>query len=114
GGEGAGGGGGGEGGAGGEGEGGGYVGALPDGTYRSDDFLDNDGIVDEPLRVALDLTIAGETMTLDFSRSSPPCAGPVNISYSTAAAACYVALKHVFRDVPANAGVLDPITFVIP
>src|SRR5262249_26717350 len=80
----------------------------------AEDFLDNDGIADVPLRVALDLTIAGETMTLDFSRSSPPCAGPVNISYSTAAAACYVALKHVFRDVPANAGVLDPIAFVIP
>jgi N-methylhydantoinase B len=92
----------------------GYLRALPDGTYSAEDFLDNDGIVDVPLRVALDLTIAGEAMTLDFSRSSPPCAGPVNISYSTAAAACYVALKHVFRDVPANAGVLDPITFVIP
>ena len=92
----------------------GYLRALPDGTCSAEDFLDNDGIADVPLKVALDLTIAGETMTLDFSRSSPPCAGPVNISYSTAAAACYVALKHVFRDVPANAGVLDPIAFVIP
>jgi N-methylhydantoinase B len=92
----------------------GYVRELPDGTYSAEDFLDNDGIVDAPLRIALDLTVAGETMTLDFSRSSPPCAGPLNISYSTAVASCYVALKHVFRDVPANAGVLEPITFVIP
>ena len=91
-----------------------YIGELPDGTYSAEDFLDNDGITDAPLKIALDLTIAGERMTLDFSRSSPPCAGPLNISYSTAAAACYVAIKHVFRDVPANAGVLDPITFVIP
>ncbi len=53
-------------------------------------------------------------MTLDFSRSSAPCAGPLNIAYSTAAACCYVALKHVFTDVPANAGCLRPITFVIP
>ncbi|HUN45802.1 MAG TPA: hydantoinase B/oxoprolinase family protein [Stellaceae bacterium] len=91
-----------------------YLAELPDGTYSAEDFLDNDGITDQPLKIALDLTIAGERMTLDFSRSSPPCAGPLNISYSTAAAACYVAIKHVFRDVPANAGVLDPITFVIP
>jgi N-methylhydantoinase B len=91
-----------------------YLRDLPDGTYCAEDFLDNDGIVDAPLRIALDLTIAGETMRLDFSRSAPPCAGPVNISYSTAAASCYVALKHIFRDVPANAGVLDPIEFVIP
>ncbi|HXW26953.1 MAG TPA: hydantoinase B/oxoprolinase family protein [Xanthobacteraceae bacterium] len=92
----------------------GYLRELPDGTYSAEDFLDNDGIVDKPLRIALDLTIDGDTMTLDFSRSAPPCAGPLNISYSTAAASCYVALKHVFRDVPANAGVLDPIAFVIP
>src|SRR5688572_10926651 len=87
---------------------------LPDGTYSFEDFLDNDGITDEPLRIALDLTIDGDRMTLDFSRSSKPCAGPLNIAYSTAAACCYVALKHVFTDVPANAGCLRPITFVIP
>lgn len=92
----------------------GYIGDLPDGRYASDDWLDNDGIVDEPLKIALDLVIAGDTLTFDFSRSAPACAGPVNISRATAIAACYVALKHIFRDVPANAGVLDPIEFVIP
>jgi N-methylhydantoinase B len=87
---------------------------LPDGTYSAEDWLDNDGIVDEPLRIALDLTVDGGRMTLDFSRSAMACAGPVNIARSTTVACCYVALKHVFTDVPANAGVLDPITFVIP
>ncbi|HEX8663352.1 MAG TPA: hydantoinase B/oxoprolinase family protein [Beijerinckiaceae bacterium] len=88
--------------------------AMPDGAYSFEDFLDNDGIADEPLTIALDLTIAGERMTLDFSRSSPPCRGPINIAYPTSVAACYVALKHVFTEVPANAGCLRPITFVIP
>ncbi|MEQ8698232.1 MAG: hydantoinase B/oxoprolinase family protein, partial [Bauldia litoralis] len=87
---------------------------LPDGTYSADDWLDNDGIVDEPLRIALDITVAGDRMTLDFSRTAQACAGPVNIARSTAIASCYVALKHVFREVPANAGVLEPIDFVIP
>lgn len=90
------------------------IGDLPDGTYSAEDFLDNDGIEDEPLRVALDLTIAGDRLTFDFSRSAEACAGPVNISEATAIAASYVALKHVFRDVPANGGVLEPISFVIP
>lgn len=88
--------------------------ALPDGRYAFEDRLDNDGVTDAPLTIALDLTIAGDRMTLDFSRSSPPCAGPLNIARSTAVACCYVALKHVFTDVPANAGCLAPITFVIP
>ncbi|CCC99812.1 hydantoinase B/oxoprolinase family protein [Azospirillum baldaniorum] len=87
---------------------------LPDGTYSFEDYLDNDGITADRLRIALDLTIAGDRMVLDFSRSSAPCAGPLNIAYSTAVACCYVALKHVFTDVPANAGCLNPITFIIP
>ena len=53
-------------------------------------------------------------MRLDFSRSAPPCDGPLNIARSTAVACCYVALKHLFTDVPANAGCLAPIEFVIP
>ena len=53
-------------------------------------------------------------MPLDFSRSAPPCDGPLNIARSTAVACCYVALKHLFTDVPANAGCLAPIEFVIP
>ena len=88
--------------------------SLPDGTYSYDDFLDNDGITDAPLKIALDLSISGEKMLLDFSRSSPPCDGPLNIALSTTVACCYVALKHIFTDVPANAGCLAPIEFVIP
>ena len=40
--------------------------------------------------------------------------GPLNISYATTVACCYVALKHIFPHVPANAGVLAPITFIVP
>ena len=90
------------------------IASLPDGTYSYDDFLDNDGITDVPLSIALDLVISGDTMRLDFSRSSPPCDGPLNIALSTTVACCYVALKHLFTDVPANAGCLEPIEFVIP
>ncbi|MDA9229210.1 hydantoinase B/oxoprolinase family protein, partial [Rhodobacteraceae bacterium] len=90
-----------------------YISSLPDCEIFAEDFLDNDGINDEPLKVALNLKILGEKMTMDFSESSPQCSGPVNIARSTAIAACYVALKHIFGDVPANAGVLEPVDFVI-
>lgn len=91
-----------------------HIASLPDGRYSFEDVLDNDGVRDETLTIALDMTVQGERLTLDFSRTSPQCAGPVNISRATAVAACYVALKHVFPDVPANAGVLDAVEFVIP
>lgn len=89
------------------------ISGLPSGTVSAEDYLDNDDIVDEPLKIALDLTIEGDRMVMDFSRSSPACGGPVNISRSTTIAACYVALKHIFGDVPANAGVLEPVEFRI-
>jgi N-methylhydantoinase B len=38
----------------------------------------------------------------------------VNIARSTAVASVYVAIKHLFTDVPANAGVLDPVSILIP
>ncbi|MGI9523014.1 MAG: hydantoinase B/oxoprolinase family protein [Hyphomicrobiaceae bacterium] len=86
---------------------------LPNGKVSADDWLDNDGIDETPLKIALDMTIDGDTLTLDFSRSSLACAGPVNIARSTTIAACYVALKHIFYEVPANAGVLAPVNFII-
>ncbi|MEL0114335.1 MAG: hydantoinase B/oxoprolinase family protein, partial [Rickettsiales bacterium] len=87
---------------------------LPEGTYSAEDWLDNDGIVDTPLKIALDMTVGDGRLKLDFSRTAPACAGPVNISYATAVASIYVALKHLFTEVPANAGVLEPVEIVIP
>lgn len=91
-----------------------HIARLPDGDYAFEDMLDNDGVRDEPLRIALKLSIDGERLVLDFNGTSPACAGPVNISRATAIAACYVALKHLFPDVPANAGVLDAVEVVLP
>lgn len=91
-----------------------HIARLPDGEYTFEDMLDNDGVRDVALRIALNLTIAGDRLTLDFNGTSPACAGPVNISRATAIAACYVALKHLFPDVPANAGVLDAVDVVLP
>ena len=88
--------------------------ALPDGTISVEDYLDNDGVNDTPLKLAVDMTIKDNGLVIDFSRSSDACAGPVNISRSTTIAATYVALKHIFTDVPANAGVLKPVEFIIP
>ena len=90
------------------------IATLPDGKYSFEDFLDNDGISDTPLTIAVDIDKRGEEMTLDFSRTSPACQGPVNIARSTAVASIYVALKHIFPDVPANSGVLEPIRIIIP
>jgi N-methylhydantoinase B len=91
-----------------------HLASLPDGKISVEDYLDNDGVNDVPLKLAIDLTIKSDKLIMDFSRSSLACAGPVNISRSTTIAAVYVALKHIFTDVPANAGVLQPVEFILP
>jgi len=88
--------------------------ALPDGRWVAEDFLDNDGIDDKPLRICVALEIADDAMIVDFKGSAEQCAGPVNIALPTTVAAVYVAIKHMFADLPANAGVMRPIDIRVP
>ncbi|UHC13888.1 hydantoinase B/oxoprolinase family protein [Methylobacterium currus] len=87
---------------------------IPDGTYTSEAFVDSDGVVNEPLRIALTLTKAGDGLTFDFSGSSPPCRGPMNSVVATTYSSVYLAVKHVFPDVPINAGTFEPLTIHRP
>ncbi len=89
------------------------VAALPDGTYAFEDYLDNDGIVDERLTVALDLTIAGDDDDARFLPHRAALRRPAqHLDAQPRSLACYVALKHLSSPhVPANAGLHSaPIT----
>ncbi|WP_439523861.1 hydantoinase B/oxoprolinase family protein [Marivita sp.] len=87
---------------------------LPDGRWEAVDYLDNDGITDVALPIKVALEITGDRMVLDFEGTAPVTAGPVNIAYPTAVATAYVAIKHIFPDLPANAGVMRPIDVRVP
>ncbi len=87
---------------------------LPDGRWEAVDYLDNDGITDEALPIKVALEITGDRMVLDFAGTAPVTAGPVNIALPTAVATAYVAIKHIFPDLPANAGVMRPIDVRVP
>ncbi|WP_112323535.1 hydantoinase B/oxoprolinase family protein [Oceanibium sediminis] len=88
--------------------------ALPDGRWEAEDFLDNDGITDTPLPIRVAVEVAGDRLHLDFTGTAPVTAGPVNIALPTAVASCYVAIKHIFPALPANAGVMRPIDITVP
>jgi N-methylhydantoinase B len=88
--------------------------ALPDGRWEAQDYLDNDGITDVPLLIKVALEIKGDQMVLDFAGTAPVTAGPVNIALPTAVATAYVAIKHIFPSLPANAGVMRPIDVRVP
>ncbi|WP_099825609.1 hydantoinase B/oxoprolinase family protein [Oceaniglobus indicus] len=88
--------------------------ALPDGRWQAEDWLDNDGITDVALPIRVALEIRGDRLTLDFTGTADRTAGPVNIARPTAVATAYVAIKHIFPSLPANAGVMRPIDVIVP
>ncbi len=87
---------------------------IPDGTYEGEAFVDSDGVVDEPLRIAMRIDKQGETLTFDMTGSSPPCRGPMNSVIATTKSSIYLAVKHIFPDVPINAGTFEPLRIVDP
>ena len=91
-----------------------YIADLPDGTYNWEDWIDNDGIVDTPIPVRLAITVKGENMHFDFAGTGPMARGPLNMSRNTTLSSCYVAIKHIFPDVPVNGGTFRPISFNVP
>ena len=91
-----------------------YIAEIPDGSYQVEDWFDNDGVVDAPLKVVLSLTVAGSDLHFDFTGTAGAARGPMNISDSTTMSMCLVALKHVFPDVPVNGGAFRPARFTIP
>jgi len=86
-----------------------HIEAIPDGTYSFESLMDNDGVDDKPLRVHLDLTVRGSDLIFDLSKSSPPCRGPLNSVWAITRSAIYIAMKHVFPEVPINSGCFRPL-----
>ncbi|SLN65321.1 hydantoinase B/oxoprolinase family protein [Oceanibacterium hippocampi] len=90
------------------------IGTIPDGTYEGEAFVDSDGIDDRPLRIHVTMRKTGTELHFDLSQSSPPCAGPMNSVLATTKSAIYLAVKHIFPDVPINAGTFEPIHIADP
>jgi N-methylhydantoinase B len=86
------------------------IATIPPGTWRATAQVDSDGVVNRPLTIALAVTVAGGTIGFDFTGSSPPCLGPMNSVRATTLSAVYLALRHIFPDVPLSAGAFEPVT----
>jgi N-methylhydantoinase B len=91
-----------------------HIEAIPDGIYSFETFVDSDGLIWEPIKVAVDLTVKGSELVFDFSRSSAPVKGAMNGSYSATVSSVFVALKHIFPEVPINAGIFQPVKIIAP
>jgi N-methylhydantoinase B len=87
---------------------------ISDGAYSATAFVDSDGVVNAPLEINLDVTKTDGALEFDFSRSSPPCQGPMNSVFATTQSAVYLAMRHIFPDVPMSAGAFEPLHVPVP
>ncbi|WP_095587456.1 hydantoinase B/oxoprolinase family protein [Actibacterium ureilyticum] len=91
-----------------------HIARIPPGTYRSVAYVDSDGVVNEPLEIRLAITADGERLRFDFTGSSAPCAGPMNSVLATTHSSVYLAMRHIFPDVPISAGAFEPLEILRP
>ncbi|HLB87020.1 MAG TPA: hydantoinase B/oxoprolinase family protein [Terriglobales bacterium] len=108
---------------------------VPRGTYRAEDFLDNDGISDKRVKIVVAMTVGehglGRTsrpaktgrrylptrpvVMVDFSGSDPQVAGSVNAVEAITYSACFYVFRCLLaEDVPATAGLMRPIRVMAP
>ncbi|MCR8725018.1 hydantoinase B/oxoprolinase family protein [Frigidibacter sp. ROC022] len=88
------------------------VALIGPGPWVSEAVVDSDGVVDAPLVIRLQLRREGEALVFDFAGSSAPCAGPMNSVRATTLSSVYLAMRHVFPDVPLSAGAFEPLRVV--
>ena len=85
---------------------------IPDGQYQSVAWVDSDGVVDEPLAIRLSITKQEDQLRFDFAGSSPPCTGPMNSVLATTLSSVYLAMRHIFPEVPISSGAFEPLEVV--
>ncbi|WP_255171171.1 hydantoinase B/oxoprolinase family protein [Natrononativus amylolyticus] len=88
---------------------------LPNGTYHASDYLDDDGVTDEPVHVEVEVTITDEAVTLDFTGTDPETTGPINSPYAASVSDARAFFQAItLPDAPTNEGFFEPLEIVIP
>jgi N-methylhydantoinase B len=98
-----------------------FLASLPCEDYRAEDFLDNDGINDQPVRIVVAVTVADKRapsrhmLTVDFIGSGPQVEGSLNAVEAITYSACFYVFRCLLmEDVPATAGLMRPIQVIAP
>jgi N-methylhydantoinase B len=91
------------------------ISTLPNGCYRFEDALDNDGFTEKPADIRVAIMIEDEEVTVDFSGTDAQRPGSINAVYPvTLSAVAYVFRCVLGLDIPANSGCLRPIQIIAP
>ena len=88
---------------------------IPDGNYEGEDYMDDDGIQDKPVKVKVSIIKRGDRLIVDYSGSSKQTEGPINCTWAVTHSATYNAIMHLTDPyVPINQGCFRPIKIIAP
>ena len=88
---------------------------IPDGCYRFEDTLEDDGLHHGPFTIRVEMSIADKGATVDFSGTAPQCAGPVNCPISVTASAVFYAFRCLMPEgTPHTSAIFRPIHITAP
>jgi N-methylhydantoinase B len=87
----------------------------PDGRYEFTDYIDDDGMDPEPIPIAVAVTVAGDSLEIDFTGTSPQVRGAINATASFAKSAVYACVRALMSGgIPNNGGYFRPISVKVP
>jgi N-methylhydantoinase B len=91
------------------------ISTIPNGVYEAQDFMDNDGISDDPVTIAVRIEIKDQEIEIDFTGTDSQVRGNINSPYAVALSSVYYVIRCVTDpDAPPNEGCIRPITVKIP
>ena len=90
------------------------IASIPDGSYSFSDVLEGDGISRRRYRLAVTVTVEGDSIRFDFSETDATARGPINCGRASVGACVYFVMKALAgQDTPANAGAFDQLEIVL-
>jgi len=90
-----------------------FIAELPDGDYTGEDWLDDDGHTDEPIKLQVNVQVRGDSMKVDFKGSAPQVRGNINCPWSCSEGAVfYTTVGLIDPYMPINSGCFRPIEVV--
>ena len=92
-----------------------FISQWPDGVYHGESLVDDDGFDNKLIPIRAEVTIAGETMTIDLSESSPQVTGFINSAYANTRSLTHAAIMYIApAEVANNEGSMRPVQVIAP
>ena len=92
-----------------------FISEWPDGVYRGEALVDDDGFDSKLIPIRAKVTIAGDSMTIDLGESSPQVTGFINSAYANTRSLAHAAIMYVApANVAKNEGSMRPVEIIAP